>query len=491
MSSPRPRYVDLKGELFDVIEEKFVNEMADGHRVYKKGDPDYAGAVDKAKDALKERSENAEKAGLDFKYITQNGVKADGKPNIVNLAKSSNLRRSVLGEDEDGNPLELPGCKTPRGSRQLQLRRILMKELHAMDQANSASTSGSKACLPLCDEDKALQDMMDRYKKFLGKGQQKCNIQGFDKDRKIILLKAKKHVLESMSFAFLHGECEGTNYCNPFPGNSRVPKSLIACSGLQDAGALFFYDEDLASVGCQIAGKQKRGDSPAARGFCADFFETGTIAPGKGSTVWVNVCYPVANGAHALGGGEDDVPAPFSALSGGGALDNAHMEVRWVQCNELERAKHETLQAIDRAMKQQKRRILEINRQVLTLQTRLYEVNPMDADYASSDDEDYLVDNMKMYVTNSADRVRYRMMNKFAKNSLRANEEDLRMRAMHGPREDRAAFRRAMRKLGAVDDDDVVPKKSRSKSRSKSRRSKSRSSKSRSKSRRSKSRSRK
>jgi hypothetical protein len=245
-------------------------------------------------------------------------------------------------------------CSNGAADRLQSLRDTLVSELNAL---------ATSACDVPCDEDKELDELMDRYKKHAddlaartsGGGKSSgAHCATFDNDPTIQLLKAKREQLESFTFAYLHGECEGAHRCNPH--TSVIHPSLLACSGLLD-GAVLFHDDALADIGREIAGKQARTLSPAANGFAASLFQTDTIAPGLNQsdgepTYWVNVC--------------------FRAPHSDGLMPGHHgFHVKWVPANPLEVAKFQTLRHIDLTIRKHKQRILQVNHQMFTLQRRL------------------------------------------------------------------------------------------------------------------------
>jgi hypothetical protein len=248
-------------------------------------------------------------------------------------------------------PKDADACGDKSSDRRIQLRDTLVAELNAL---------ATSACDVPCDEDKELDELMKEYeahaKSLSGASTTASMCASFDNDPTIRLLNAKAEQLKSFSFAYLHGECEAAQRCNPHA--EIVHTSLLACSGLMDGGVLF-HDEALAKIGREIAGPQQaRTLSPAANGFAASLFQTDTVAPGLNKsggepTYWVNVCFPTPNHYGMPG------------------TSNTTYGVKWVPANPLEVAKYETLRHIALTIRKHKKRILQVNHQVFTLQRRL------------------------------------------------------------------------------------------------------------------------
>jgi hypothetical protein len=295
-------------------------------------------------------------------------------------------------------------CSNGAADRLQSLRDTLVSELNAL---------ATSACDVPCDEDKELDELMQRYqqhannllasKTSVGSKPSGANCATFDSDPTIQLLKAKKEQLESFTFAYLHGECEGAHRCNPH--TSVIHPSLLACSGLLD-GAVLFHDDALADIGREIAGKQARTLSPAANGFAASLFQTDTIAPGLNQsdgepTYWVNVC--------------------FRAPHSDGLMPGHHgFHVKWVPANPLEVAKFQTLRHIDLTIRKHKQRILQVNHQMFTLQRRLRSARAQSAQVYFARPRRGLASNafdadLNMFVDETADRL---------KNKLRVRNTD-------------------------------------------------------------------
>ena len=279
-------------------------------------------------------------------------------------------------------------CGKVGADRLQSLRDTLVAELNAL---------ATSACDVPCDEDKELDELMEKYKTHAAKAASgaKTGCATFDNDQTIQLLKAKKEQLKSFSFAYLHGECEAAHLCNPH--TDVIDEKLIACSGLLDGGVLF-HDDSLADIGRQIGGRQARTLSPAANGFAASLFQTDTIAPGLNQsdgepTYWVNVCSP--------------------ALPDQGVQMGArHVHVKWVPANPLEVAKFQTLRHLDVTIRKHKERILQVNHQMFSLRRRLGDARARSAQAyftrplrkASGQDVD-----MEMFVNETAGRLKNKL----------------------------------------------------------------------------------
>ena len=292
------------------------------------------------------------------------------------------------------------------GSKDAKLRDILMVQLQAM--ADSAGTS-DEGCGFACGEDAELDKMQLLYAKFnndMGNASGMCSIGDFTNNPRIVVLKAQKSVLEFMTFSFLHQTCEGTYDCNPY--DSMMPPSLLNCCGLYE-GAPLFYDGDLQAVGSYLAGAQgsPKGLTPAANGHCANFYMSGTIAPGRDKQLYVNVCYVGNSGERGV-------------LAKGGTTPLQHIGMKWVKANRMERAKFDALQEIEAKMVAQKRSVLQVNHKMLQLQQSLVGLNP----YASSgggggggggaaSNDAFLTKKLQAVVESSTRRVRNEMGRRF------------------------------------------------------------------------------
>ena len=295
------------------------------------------------------------------------------------------------------------------GSKDAKLRDILMVQLQSM--ANSAGTS-DEGCSFACGEDAELDKMQQLYAKFnsdMGTASGMCSIGDFANNPRIVVLKAQKSVLEFMTFSFLHQTCEGTHDCNPY--ESMMPPTLLNCCGLYE-GAPLFYDGDLQAVGSYLAGAQgsPKGLTPAANGHCANFYMSGTIAPGRDKQLYVNVCYVGNSGERGV------LEKPSSGTSGTG---KQHIGMKWVKANRMERAKFDALQEIEAKMVAQKRSVLQVNHKMLQLQQSLVGLNP----YANSgggggvgggvSNDEFLTKKLRAVVESSTRRVRNEMGRRF------------------------------------------------------------------------------
>ena len=396
-------------------------------------------------------------------------VLKDGTWTAESLFSQDGMDYASLGIGTDGSTkIDAPSCRHPRGSRVYQLRKLLVDELNKI--APTSDPKADESCMQVCDEDRDMLKMMKSYRDLQGKLTGKCTLASFDKDPKLKLLAAKRAMLDRQSFAYLHGECEGTNRCNPY-GDACVKTTLIPCSGLLEADSLLFGDDQLAGIGREIAGKQRHGDSPAARGFAANLFQTNTLAPGakrKGGkpSVWVNICYPVVDSATSFApGGKLDVSS--SGMT---------MAVKWIEANAMETAKYHTLQALDEAIKRQKRRILAVNRQMLTLQTRLSQISPSDSFGLADASYPDAIQNMELFVENTVGGIKNQLIRRNAEKRLKDSRDTLDMHMAVAPAEDRREYMRQLRKMGLAEGQGSSSRKSRSRSRSKSgKRSRSRS----------------
>ena len=249
-----------------------------------------------------------------------------------------------------------------------RLRDILMEKLRCMAEAQEANKRKGGLCAFSCEEDQALVKLQKRYKtimedqnKCLGQMNSSCKftmpscLEDFTKDQRIQYLEAKLSTLESLNFNFLHKVCDNVNNNNPL---ATIPENLIKCSGIYDLTCThFFYDKDLAAIGRQLAGRNQVG-SPADRGFAASFYPVGTIVQTKNG-YWTNVataaydCY------------EDD------------ADKRNTVRIKWVKANLLEVAKAATRKDLDQRILARKRSLLSIARQMLTLQGKMYNLQPV------------------------------------------------------------------------------------------------------------------
>ena len=292
-----------------------------------------------------------------------------------------------------------------------ELRSVLMEQLKEMKEEAKATKddkSGNRSCGINCSEDRALEEMIDTYKDL---SDNNCGmIIDFHHDRKVNLLEAKRVALESCTFGFLHKDlCEGVSDCNPYPDH--VPESLVGCSGLRE-GQPFFFDRELKAVGRYLAGSQASGDSPAANGHAASLYPTNTLAPGRGKSLWVNVCYEC---------GED---------KGFGGIC-----VKWVPANEMEYAKFAMLNKIRKRIRDQKRHILSVNRQIVDLQLKLKGVGARGGILRGDNEMDEVdrEDALKKFLKRSMRRAKRRLYRDEEVREQRRLTEDLRAYALTDP----------------------------------------------------------
>jgi hypothetical protein len=288
----------------------------------------------------------------------------------ANILYDAAQTRKTLYLDVDGVTVKPAGAKvtiktggstvlsasscTDGQARMKDLQTKLIVQLNTLEKEASSSEADA-LCGLACSEDVEMDRMMRQYEEVLEKAKAQsqpgaptaaCELTKFDADETIALLKQKKKLLKKQSFAFLHAECEAVELCDPYDAQ-HVPKKLVACSGLHDSEMLF-NDTSMAAIGQYLAGPQRDGQSPGALGHASRLYPTGTIAPGVNpDELWINVCYRVA-----------------------GTKDNQEgsVDTMWVRANVCDQRKYETLRAIDKAITEQKRAILALNREILDLQ---------------------------------------------------------------------------------------------------------------------------
>jgi hypothetical protein len=309
-------------------------------------------------------------------------------------------------------------CNKNKRSKDEELRGILMMQLKDMgEEASTKEGSADNHCHITCDEDQALADMNKLYNSLNSSSNHACaNLGEFKDDSRLQILEAMQATLKYTSFSFLHRACQGTNNCNPY--DATVPEDLMACSGLMQ-GAPFFYDSDLEAVGAHLAGRQgsPKSDSPASRGHCANFYPTGTVAPGRGKELYVNVCYNASQG---------EVGALLTKGAAGGE-DAVYVGVKWVKANRMEVAKYTTLKDLHADIRRQKQNILSVNRKMIALQQSLIGLRPMDGmDDATNNDPAALLQNMRLFVKRSTNRVRRGMAKRGAKYADKKEDDELR-----------------------------------------------------------------
>ena len=277
--------------------------------------------------ALKRRRAVVNAAGTGVEYIGDDGTTYTSRPTVPTT-----------------------DCTGP-GERMKTLQEKLVKQLD--DLAKQAGDEQPNAlCGLACSEDIEMARMLKMYEKLLKDAQAKtggqsvgCDLTKFEDDETLKLLRQKQGLLEKQSFAFLHAECEAVEQCEPH--EHLINDELIDCSGLHESEILF-NDTHMAAIGQYLAGAQRDGQSPGALGHASRLYKSGTIAPGVNpDELWINVCYRVP--------GVDDG-------------DEKKIDTMWVRANVCDQRKYETLRAIRKAITEQKRAILALNREILDLQ---------------------------------------------------------------------------------------------------------------------------
>jgi len=310
--------------------------------------------------------------------------------------------KAAPGKQADWTGRVDEGCDT--SSKDEKLREILMNQLADMAEQATPQSGVENGCTFACGEDAELEKMQAMYTKFnqslssvqgTSAGTGLCGIGDFSNNPRIQVLDSQRTVLEYISFGFLHQTCEGTNNCNPY--KHMMPQALLKCCGLYE-GAPLFYDADLQAVGSYLAGAQgsPKGLTPAANGHCANFYMSGTIAPGRDKQLYVNVCYVATAGERG-------------AVSDGAAQPKS-IGMKWVKANRLERAKFEALREIDAKIVAQKRMVLQMNHKMLQLQQSLVGLNPNGfGGMGVGNSDEFLTGRLKAVVEASTRRVRNEM----------------------------------------------------------------------------------
>lgn len=263
--------------------------------------------------------------------------------------------------DDDAAEEKLGKICTKQGYKQ-EIRRKLMQKLNALSQDPCFKDTG------LCSEDKLLKKIQDRYvaimetqNNSLKKLNPDCNIdlpqcmRNFANDKHIVYLQSKIASLAHLNFSFLHRICEEISQeCKK---SDCIPDNLLDCSGINgDKNQLFFHDPDLAALGRELCTyRERNSNSPARRGFCPDLFMPGTLCQGSDG-LYVNVCVP-----HK----ESEDSTTITRM------------MRWTPCNLLEIAAYETAKSIRQRITQRKRQLLQVAREMLKLQSRMYTLHPV------------------------------------------------------------------------------------------------------------------
>lgn len=365
---------------------------------------------------------------------------------------------------------EIGKCGLIEGSRLYKLREQLVKQLK--DLAAQQDDPKNK-CITVCKEDEELLAMMDQLKSLMGDHATSCQLEEFSDNEKLKLIAAKKGMLEKADFSFLHSECESDINCNPFQDDV-IPKSLLDCCGLLQ-GEILFNSPKMAAIGKALAGKQRNGQSPAALGHASHLYDTGIIAPGTNpDQLWVNVCYLVsvplaqldkkrrdeikAKQVAQKAARAADLAAAKTAKAAGTAVPAAtvghitevtYLDTKWVPANVCEQEKFNTLQVLKKAVTDQKRTILKVNRQILQLQMQMLNVQG-DDNWFSDDDSTYGYNpeyGVKEQVKHSVRRARYKLERVAAARQMRDNERKFHMEMDFGGKRSRgrnAALRRLM-----------------------------------------------
>lgn len=284
------------------------------------------------------------------------------RSNLIGPAGSGSVGYYDQTQDQKGQNFT-KGTTVDKWCQRTNTTSALRQKL--MDQLNEMADPTKEPCwkVDMCKEDYALEKLRDQYKKLADARYQRMSeagantcelpkcLQDFDDDAEIKYLDAKRKTLESLSFNFLHRICDNvTQGCAP-NGLKPMPDTLLECSGIYKPNALFFMDRDLAAIGRQCAGSQRNGNTPAARGHCADFFPVGTVARGS-DALYVNVC-------------------TYSY-----ECNEAKPVVKWVRANLLENAAYATRKEIMNRITARKKQILSYGKEILKLQSKMYLLQP-------------------------------------------------------------------------------------------------------------------
>jgi hypothetical protein len=248
-------------------------------------------------------------------------------------------------------------------------RATMRKKLwDAIDNAKSLSNSGD--CFP--DEDKALKKQYENYYAALQATQPASSsssssstssssssstsvsahnvtfIKNLGDDSVVKDLSKRITKLNEQNYSFLHNKSgEVTDKTAVRNANSNSighdsTKELWTRSGVEHSGMVLFNSKQLAQCGRYLAGKQQvEIGSPAERGFCADLFECGAVAPGREKSLWT---------VHLVCGES-------------GALTKKI----WVKSNELEKANYRTVQFMKCRLRDRKLQLIELMRKAAAL----------------------------------------------------------------------------------------------------------------------------
>ena len=322
-------------------------------------------------------------------------------------------------------------CGLVEGSRLYKLRDQLIKQLRDLAEKQGKDEN----CIGVCQEDEDLLTMIEKMRKLMGEDAKNCQLETFDKNERLKLLAAKRAMLDRADFSFLHSECESDINCNPFKENV-IPVSLRKCSGVYE-GEILFNSPQMAAIGKALAGKQRNGESPAALGHASNLYPTGVIAPGTDpNQLWVNVCYLVSIPFSSL---SKDARAKLKAMreadkaarKAGEPLPDqelqevTYLDTKWVPANVMEQEKFVTMQKLDKAITEQKRTILKVNRRIIQLQLQMLNVQGNDEWFSHEDNSYGYSSELAIHekVKHSVERARYEIQRRAAARAQRDADE--------------------------------------------------------------------
>ncbi len=169
-----------------------------------------------------------------------------------------------------------------------------------------------------------------------------------DKDSVVKDLIERINKLNEHDYSFLHNKSgEVTNKPAKNNANSNSighdsTKKLWTRSGVEHSGMVLFNSKQLAQCGRYLAGKQQvESGSPAERGFCADLFVCGSVAPGREKSLWT---------VHLVCGESGTLTKKI-----------------WVKANELEKANYRTVQFMKCRLRDRKLQLIELMRKAAAL----------------------------------------------------------------------------------------------------------------------------
>ena len=232
------------------------------------------------------------------------------------------------------------------------------------DAQGVRKTTSGLVCVP--DEDEALEKQYASYFKALGHtgvtksaaGSSPTSLtkhgvtffEKLSKDSVVQDLAARIALLNPVDYSFLHNKSGAvTNSTNKDAANQEsITEDLNDAdhmwtqSGVEHLGMVLFGSKQLAQCGRYLAGKQQvECGSPAERGYCADLFVCGTVAPGREKSLWT---------VHLVCGES-------------GALTKRI----WVKANELEKAKYRTMRFMKCRLRDRKLQLIELMRKAAAL----------------------------------------------------------------------------------------------------------------------------